>query len=496
MKKLLSTMLAGTLLVTSMGLTGCQKNSGSKTLKWVQLGDKQQRNEEILAKANEIIEPELGMKLEIEYIDSASFSQKSRNMMAAGEDFDIMWTGYLNDYQSAVNLGGLADITKYIDNIKMADGKTVKMSDVVEQYLLDSAYVDGSIYGIPNTQVVSNPFAMKIRKSVADECGVDIDGLEEAALTVKDGETAKAYMDKVSEEFEKIHAKRPDLNTFNPGTNMASVGVYEEIVKGVGIRKDGSSKKIVNLRETDEWIAGVDAARTWYENGYIRKDIASKGNALVSADEQKQYGVTQTTWKPGQDVLDADEMGEDVVYSLVDEPYVSRTNPLATMLSVGADSKHPKEAVKLIYMLNSNKELYNLLCWGIKDTDYKVNSDGTITEIKKSGYDDVGANAWRYGNQFNSLLVQGQESDVWEQTKKMNDDAVKSPVMGFVPNTDSITTELSNITNVIAEYKAKEEFGTVARSEYWDEFMKKLDTAGINKVVEEIQKQYDEFRSK
>ena len=103
MKKLLSTMLAGTLLVTSMGLTGCQKNSGSKTLKWVQLGDKQQRNEEILAKANEIIEPELGMKLEIEYIDSASFSQKSRNMMAAGEDFDIMWTGYLNDYQSAVN---------------------------------------------------------------------------------------------------------------------------------------------------------------------------------------------------------------------------------------------------------------------------------------------------------------------------------------------------------------------------------------------------------
>ena len=448
MKKLLSTMLAGTLLVTSMGLTGCQKNSGSKTLKWVQLGDKQQRNEEILAKANEIIEPELGMKLEIEYIDSASFSQKSRNMMAAGEDFDIMWTGYLNDYQSAVNLGGLADITKYIDNIKMADGKTVKMSDVVEQYLLDSAYVDGSIYGIPNTQVVSNPFAMKIRKSVADECGVDIDGLEEAALAVKDGETAKAYMDKVSEEFEKIHTKRPDLNTFNPGTNMASVGVYEEIVKGVGIRKDGSSKKIVNLRETDEWIAGVDAARTWYENGYIRKDIASKGNALVSADEQKQYGVTQTTWKPGQDVLDADEMGEDVVYSLVDEPYVSRTNPLATMLSVGADS------------------------------------------------DDVGANAWRYGNQFNSLLVQGQESDVWEQTKKMNDDAVKSPVMGFVPNTDSITTELSNITNVIAEYKAKEEFGTVARSEYWDEFMKKLDTAGINKVVEEIQKQYDEFRSK
>ena len=496
MKRKLSTLMAGALLVTSMGITGCGGGGSSKTIRWIQMGDKQPRAEEVLAKANEIIEPELGMKLEIEYIDSASFSEKARNMMAAGDEFDIIWTGYLNDYQAAVTLGGLTDITEYIDNIKMSDGTTAKMSDVVEEYILDAAYVDGAIYGIPNTQVVSNPFSLKIRKSVADECGIDVQGLEAAGLAVKDAASAKAYMDKLSSEFSKLHSKRPDLNTINPGTNMATVGVYEEIVKGVGIRKDGTSNEIVNLRETEEWQIGVDAARSWYENGYIRKDIASKGNALVSIDEEKQYGFTQTTWKPGQEIIDASEMGEEVVFPLVDQAYVSRTNPLATMLSVGGNSKNPEEAVKLIYMLNSNKELYNLLCWGIEGTDYTVNSDGTITEIADSGYDDVGHSAWKYGNQFNSLLVEGQAADVWEQTKKMNDEAVKSPVMGFVPNTSNITTELSNITNVVAEYKAKEEFGTVARDEYWDEFMGKLKTAGIDKVRDEIQKQYDEFSAK
>ena len=126
MKRKLSTLMAGALLVTSMGITGCGGGGSSKTIRWIQMGDKQPRAEEVLAKANEIIEPELGMKLEIEYIDSASFSEKARNMMAAGDEFDIIWTGYLNDYQAAVTLGGLTDITEYIDNIKMSDGTTAK----------------------------------------------------------------------------------------------------------------------------------------------------------------------------------------------------------------------------------------------------------------------------------------------------------------------------------------------------------------------------------
>lgn len=237
----------------------------------------------------------------------------------------------------------------------------------------------------------------------------------------------------------------------------------------------------------------MDKTREWFEKGYIRSDIASKGNALTSADEENQYVFVQTTWKPGQDVQDEQEYGAPVVYSQFENPYVSRTNPLATMLAVGMNSKHVKEAVKFIYMMNSNKELYNLFCWGIEGTDYKKNEDGTVTEIKNSGYDNVGPDAWRYGNQFNSFIAEGQSADVWEETKAMNDSAAKSPAMGFVPKTDSIMTEIANITNVNSEYKAKMEFGTAPREEYWDEYMQKLKAAGIDKVRDEIQKQYDEF---
>lgn len=498
MKKFMAIALSAAILTTmSAGLSGCGSNSAKGgTLKWIQVGKEQSGTAAVLDKVNKIIEPELGMKVEMEFFDTASYKEKSKLKMASGENFDLIWTGYLNDYQTAVSLEGLKDITDDIKNIKMANGSTVKMSDVVEDFFMKAANVDGKIYGIPNMQVVSNPLAFKMRKSVADECGVDLKGLQEKATSMKSMADATSYMNMLTDELAKVKAKRPDLYTINPGTNAASTEFYEEIVGSVGIKKDGSSKEIVNIRDTDEFKLGVDKAREWQEKGYIRQDIASKGNAITSTDEEKQYGVTQTTWKPGQDTTDKLEMGEDVVFSYFENPYVPRTNPLATMLAVGKNSKHSQEAVKLIYLLNSNKELYNTFCWGIEGTNYKKNADGTATEIKNSGYNDISSSAWEYGNQFNSFVTEGQTADVWDQTKKMNDDAKKSPAMGFVPNTENITTEIANITNVNSEYKAKVEFGTSPRTEYWDEYMAKLKAAGIDKVREEIQKQYDKFLAK
>ena len=491
-KRITSTILAAAMLsACAIGLSGC--GGGGKTLKWVQLGETQPRNDEVLEKINEIIEPELGLKLEIEYIDTASFAEKSKMKMASGEKFDIIWAGYINDYQTAVSLEGLMDITDLIDNIEMKDGTKAKMSDVVEKYFLDAAKVDGKIYGIPNMQVVSNPLTYKVRKSVAEKCGLNLEGLEKKAQKITDLTSCKEYMDMLTSEMAKAKANCGDLYVTNPSTNPAFRNVYEEIIGGVGIRKDGTSNEVVNIKDTDEFKYGVDKTREWFEKGYIRNDIASKGNALTSTDEQNRHVFVQTTWKPGQEPSDAKDAGEDVVYSRIENPYVGRTNPIATMLAVGQNSKHPEEAVKFIYMLNSNKDLYNLLVWGIEGTDYTKNSDGTVKKIENSGYDEAYDNGWRFGNQFNSFVLEGQQPTVWEETEEMNDNAIKSPAMGFVPNTESITTEIANITNVNSEYKAKMEFGTSPRSEYWDEYMQKLKTAGIDKVRDEIQKQYDEF---
>ena len=268
MKRVISALLGVSILSTmAVGLAGCNGGGGSSdTLTWVCLGDKPADHDTVMAKVNELIEPELGMKLDIQYIDSASYTEKTKMKMASKEPFDLIYTGYVNEYQTAVNMGGLYDITELMDNIKMSDGTTVKMSDIIEDYYIESAMVNGKIYGIPNIQVISNPSDIEMEKPVADECGVDMEGLQEAALANVNYETCVAYMDKLTNEVAKIKEKRPDLYSVNPFDPSTS-NIYEEILGGVGIRKDGSSDEIIILHETQEAQYGYDTMRKWYEAG-------------------------------------------------------------------------------------------------------------------------------------------------------------------------------------------------------------------------------------
>ena len=311
------------------------------------------------------------------------------------------------------------------------------------------------------------------------------------ALVNTDEQSSKAYIDKITEELAKIKAKRPDISPFYP-SNYAIANIYEELIGGICIKRDGSDNKMYIKVDLPEYQYGVDALSKWYEAGYIKSDIASS-NSIVTIPERKQYAIIGTSWKPGQDVYYKNDMGSEPAYSLCAEPYVGSGIPLQTMISVGANSRHPEEAVKLIYMINSNEELFNILVWGIEGKHYNIHEDGTAEEIEESGYNGIAALAWKYGNQFKSKVMTGQPADVWEQTEEMNTKARKSPAMGFVPNTENLAAELANVTNVVSEYRAREQYGTAPRMEYWNEYRQKLSAAGIETIRDELQKQYDEF---
>lgn len=498
MKRTLSALLGISMASTmAMGLTGCELGEGNKTLTWVCLGDKPADHDMVMAEVNKLIEPELGLKLDLQYVDVASYTEKTKLMMSSNEPFDLIFTGYVNNYQPAVAMGALLDITEMMENITMKDGTKVKMSDVVEDYILDSAYVDGKIYGIPNTQVISNPNCLVMPKRIADATGFDYKKLEEMGKANNSYESMVEYLDAFTQELAKVKAKEnTDLGykyTMKPYT-PAYFNIYEQIVGGVGVRKDDTTDEIFILCDTPEYKYAYETTRKWYELGYIRNDVASAA-AMESSDSDSLYASQITTWKPGQDVYYYNSKGEEPIYSLFGLPCVGRLSPLATMISVNANAPHPEEAVKLIYMLNSDKELFNLLCWGIEGTHYEINEDGTVRELEDSGYKGVGQNAWKYGNQFNSYVTEGQSIDVWEETKKMNDEAIKSAALGFVPDTTSITAEIANISAVEQEFKAYREYGVAPVSEWWDDYRSKLTAAGIETVRDEIQKQYNAWKA-
>ena len=204
MKKIISLLLALTVASSAaVSLTGCKlldRLNEGEVLRVILLGEKPADFATVEAELNKIIEPELGMKVTFEFFDPASMGEKMKLKMAEKDTFDITWTGYCNAYQTAVQMKGLYDITDLLDNIKMKDGSTVKMSDVVDQSYIDSAKVKNRVYGIPCIQVTSNPRCYTIFSSVAEECNIDVEGMQEAALNVTDYDSYAEYLKKITAE--------------------------------------------------------------------------------------------------------------------------------------------------------------------------------------------------------------------------------------------------------------------------------------------------------
>lgn len=67
--------------------------------------------------------------------------------------------------------------------------------------------------------------------------------------------------------------------------------------------------------------------------------------------------------------------------------------------------------------------------------------------------------------------------------------------MGFSYNSEPVSTEIAAISNVTNQYLPGLQCGSLNPSETIPEFLQALDDAGINVVIEEKQKQLDEWKA-
>ncbi|WP_251028420.1 DUF3502 domain-containing protein [Bacillus sp. ISL-18] len=93
-----------------------------------------------------------------------------------------------------------------------------------------------------------------------------------------------------------------------------------------------------------------------------------------------------------------------------------------------------------------------------------------------------------------SQVWQGNLVNYWDELVKFNDSAVISPAFGFRFNPDPVKTEIAASTNVINQYKVPLESGTLDPNKALPEFNKKLKAAGIDKIIAEKQKKFDEWK--
>jgi len=166
------------------------------------------------------------------------------------------------------------------------------------------------------------------------------------------------------------------------------------------------------------------------------------------------------------------------------------------MWGIPQSSKVPEAAMKFLNLMYADKDIVNLLSWGIEGKHYEKVSDNVIKypDGVYAGNNGYNLNmSFAMGNSFLSYVFEGNDPNLWNQTAEFNKNAIKSKALGFNFDSSPVKTEVTAVSNVVSKYALGLEYGILDPDKSLPEFIKGLKAAGIDKIIAEKQKQLDKW---
>ncbi len=473
---ILSAFLAvGTLLSSCSKESATQSGNGSENqpyeIKWYTLGTPQKDTEKVFEEVNKYTKEKINATVKMTQIDWGDWDQKSQVMINSGEEFDIIFTFGNNYVQNAQKGAFLA-----IDDLLEKEGKALK--DLINPVLLEGNMVDGKLYGIPANKEVAKQNVYTFNKRLVDKYKFDLSKVK----TLQDLEP----MLKIIKENES--AITP-IATF-----MAPVR-YDIVFNGempFAFPFEGKTDKVINHFETDDAMKQFKTMHEYYKAGYLKEDAAvSKENWPMDVEN---WFVRMGYYQPYAELLWSREAEYEVVSIPAEPAAIVNDSVSGSIQAISATSKNPQKAMDFLTLLNTDPYLRNLIDKGIEGTHYTKNEDGTIEDLpaRIEGYNIP---SYTLGNNYILDLYKGDPKDKWDKFVEFNDSAVRGPSLGFKFTSDPVRSELAAITNITKEFYPAIATGSVDPEKYLPKFNKKLKEAGVDKVLTEIQKQFDEWKS-
>lgn len=439
-----------------------------------------QTDEAVVEEAlNKLLTAKINATIDLMPIDWGAWDDKINLMIAGRDEVDIYFTAQWNGHANNVSKGAFIPLNDLLDQY----GQGIK--DSLDPAFLEGAKINGKNYGVPTNKELASAGGLVYRKDVADELGIDMSN-------VKGPEDLAAV-------YAVVKEKRPDLTplyTNGAVFNAHYFGNYDFLGDSTipgAITKDTDGTTVQAVEDLDRYKNYLTIARDFYTKGYINADAAT---TQVAPQDAWNAGIVFSTiepMKPGKadEIANAAGIPGKLEQIIMTEKTVATSETAGSMLGISSTSKDPARAMMLINLLHTDKEINNLLNFGIEDVHY-TRSGEIITPTDKSSDYSPGS-AWMFGSQFLNYVWNTEAPDKWEQFKAFNEGAISSPGLGFVFDSEPVKSEVGALANVIKQFQKAVETGSVDPEQGLKDYRKALDEAGLAKVIAEKQSQFDEF---
>lgn len=478
------------------------------TLEWWYRGNGVQKDTETVEAAfNELLKTYPGMEhvtVNLNCYTGADYKNAVILAQSADQQIDILNTVSL-DFAEEVGKGTFLPLDDYL-----ASNETLK--NELPDWLWELGGINGSTYIVPNYQRAANMMYFVTPKDYMDKYG-DIDAmrdvfqkkdrdideiaatLEEYCTAVQAGEGKTKYMAPLGTSYSTQYGFMDRYDT-----------IYGKFIKSVG------SDKVEHMYMTDDILKAYEISADWYKKGLVHPDILTitpKDFEGANMLNEVSYIYTINNQAGDEEAVSkyySDSYGFDVYAVPMFTNYYITNTWAAGGNGITAKCKHPDEAMRLIELMTTEEgaELYNLIVYGIEGTHYDKVDD---THIKTLEYDGTqggvdssyAAMKWIMGNTFHAYLNQGCKDGENELALEINNskDNDVSDLMGFSADTTKIATQLEQTTAVTEEYKKTLESGAMKDDwkSYYDDYVNKMKSAGLEDILTELQSQVDAFKA-
>ena len=430
---------------------------------------------------NEHIRDLIQVKVNLTTVSVGDYVQKTNLMLTGNEKVDLMVVSPFFGYNSQVARGQLQPLDELVDKY----GPDIK--NVVGAEYLNAGKVNGKLYGVVPMKDMASGTGLIMRKDLVDKYKIDIGSIK----TLED----------VGAVLKVIKDNEPDVIPLVPGATGASMLYfqkwYDDLGDGNGVLPNyDNGMKVVNLFETPEYADQLKLMREWYQSGYIMKDAATTKEDHIDLVKAGRAFAYFSATKPGIEDQETNKTGVPMVNADILQPATTTSAVTSFMWGIPRNAGASEKAMAFLNLMYKDKELVNLLDWGIEGQHYVKVSDGVIDypEGMNGGNTPYPMSMkFLFGNEFFAYTLKGSDPDIWKKMDAFNKSAVKSKALGFSFDSTPVKTETAAVTNVINTYKNALEAGTLDPAQKLPEFIAKLKEAGMDKIVAEKQKQLDDW---
>lgn len=469
-----------TLLSACSNSSDSTSSNGKTVVSMYMPGDKPKNYSAMIKRANKELQKKYPkIELSMKFISWGNYAQKYNVMVTSGDKYDL---AFAQNYPVNAQNGSFAEMNSLIKKYAQS------AYDKVDPAYWKGLRINGKIYGFPVNGNIYATNGITFNEALVKKYNIHVGDI-------------KSYAD-MEPALKAIHEKDPKVAGFAIGQGFKASPRSMEFPLGNGlpfaIDSSGKTKKIFNAYDTPEMQSILKTLHKYYEKGYIPKDAATSNT---------QYNLNENTWFTRQETQGPFDYGDTALENAaggkkmktypITDPYKSEAQTQVAVWSISKTSPHKKEAMQVLNALNTNPKLLNNITWGLEGKQWHFVNKAkgkieTTSEYKPLTF--IGA--WMMGN--NDLLYTQPQitQKMINQRKEDIKKAKDSAALGFMPDTSSVKTQVTNCSNVMSKYLDILNTGTADPVPTIKKMDSELKTAGYDKVQSVLQKQYDEFLAK